>query len=290
MSFLKTPIRFCLVGGDARQLALRTLLARDGHTVTTLALSDAPITFSALTQADCILLPIPTADPAGTLFAPLCPTAIAVSDILDVLRPNQHLFGGKIPPVLHAKAAERGLSIHDLLLREEFVLANAVPTAEGALQLAMEHLPTTIQSSRILITGFGRVGQCTALRFRALGADVSVCARSAGQLALAESIGCHPIPLSRLAANTAPFDLIVNTVPSPVLTAQRLKAAQAPLLLELASPPGGFDLNAVKDLGLQLISAQNLPGKVAPVTAAHAIRTTLYHILEELDFGKEGSF
>ena len=272
------------MGGDARQLSLRTFLTQDGHHVTDLALSDKPLQYNRLLQAQCVLFPIPAANQDGTLFAPLHPASVSIPEILDVLRPEQSLFGGKISSELHAQAAKRSLLIRNLLLREEFPIANAVPTAEGALQLAMEHLPITIHRSRVLIVGFGRVGQCTAQRFHALGAHVSVCARAPEQLTLAECMGCTPISLSALSSTANPFDLLINTVPAPVLTAPRLKATQAPLLLELASPPGGFDLTAIQDLGLRLISAQGLPGKVAPVTAARIIQKTLYHALEELNF------
>ena len=39
------------------------------------------------------------------------------------------------------------------------MVANAVPTAEGAVQVAMEELPFTLHSARVLILGFGRVGE-----------------------------------------------------------------------------------------------------------------------------------
>lgn len=42
------------------------------------------------------------------------------------------------------------------------MVANAVPTAEGAVQVAMEELPFTLHSARVLILGFGRVGKLTA--------------------------------------------------------------------------------------------------------------------------------
>lgn len=289
MNSLKTPIRFCLAGGDNRQLSLRTLLARDGHTVTDLALSDSPIALSSLTQADCLLLPLPATLKNSFLFAPLHTAPIPLSGILDVLHPGQLIFGGKITPFLYAEAEKRGLQLHDFLAREDFSVSNAVPTAEGALQHAMEHLPITIHQSRVLITGFGRVGACTAQRFHAMGAHVTVAARSPAQLALAETMGCRAVPLTALADTMDSFDLVINTIPAPVLTAPILHRSKAPLLLELASPPGGFELPAVHDLGLQLINAQGLPGKVAPVTAAHIIRNTLYQALEELHFGKEGS-
>lgn len=289
MNFLKTPIHFCLAGGDARQLSLRTLLARDGHIVSDLALSDAPIALSALSQADCVLFPLPATDKNGFLFAPRHASPIPLPGILDVLKPNQLIFGGKISTTLSAEAVKRGLLLYDFLTREDFSIANAVPTAEGALQLAMEHLPITIHQSQVLITGFGRVGQCTAQRFHAIGARITIGARSPAQLALAETMGFAAIPLSSLPSTAASFDLIINTIPSPVLTAPILEQLKPPLLLELASPPGGFDRGAVHDLGLHLMDAQGLPGKVAPVTAARIIRNTLYQALDELHFGKEGS-
>lgn len=49
------------------------------------------------------------------------------------------------------------------------MVANAVPTGEGAVQVAMEELPFTLHSARVLILGFGRVGKLTAHRMGALG-------------------------------------------------------------------------------------------------------------------------
>ena len=51
--------------------------------------------------------------------------------------------------------------------------ATALPTAEGAVQVAMEELPLTLHSARVLILGFGRVGKLTAHRMGALGAKVT---------------------------------------------------------------------------------------------------------------------
>ena len=148
----------------------------------------------------------------------------------------------------------------------------------------MENLPITIHHSRILITGFGRVGSCTAQRFHAVGARVTISARSLAQLTLAETMGFDTVPLSSLDKTDGRFDLVINTVPSLVLSASALQALKPALLLELASPPGGIDRAAVHKLGLQLVDAQGLPGKVAPVSAARIIQKTLYHALEELDF------
>ena len=42
-------------------------------------------------------------------------------------------------------------------------------------------------------------------------------------------------------------------------------------------------LRIAKDLGLRVLQAPGLPGRTAPVTAAAAIRDSVYHILWELE-------
>ena len=278
------PLHFCLVGGDARQLYLADALRADRHRVTLCHLPGAPLFAEHLSGADCVLLPMPLIGADGALFAPLMQTLLSLSTVLDALHPGRRIFAGKVSSAAHSLAAERGLVIHDYLLQEELAIANAVPTAEGALQLAMEHLPGVIHKSRVLVAGFGRVGQCTALRFQALGARVSVLARNPAQLALADTMGCTPIPLPAFSRDPSDWDLVINTVPSPIFNRERLEQLGSALLLELASPPGGFDRQSAKELELTLVDAPGLPGKVAPAAAARAIQSCIYHMLEESKF------
>ena len=81
------------------------------------------------------------------------------------------LCGGRVDPVTAAPAAERGLTVRTHFAREELAVANAVPTAEGAIQIAMEQLPITIHGARVLVVGFGRVGRALAQRLAALGPE-----------------------------------------------------------------------------------------------------------------------
>ena len=161
--------------------------------------------------------------------------------------------------------------------------ANAVPTAEGAVQIALEELPIALHGARVLVLGFGRVGKLTAHRMRALGARVSVAARKWADLAWADAYGYAPEPMGGLDGYLCPYDLVVNTVPARVLDRRRLAELKPGcLVIDLASKPGGVDLEAAGELGVQTIWALSLPGKVAPVTAGAAIRDTIYHILDEL--------
>ena len=163
-------------------------------------------------------------------------------------------------------------------------IANALPTAEGAVQLAMEHLPITIHGSKVLVIGFGRVGRLTAQRFQALGARVSVAARKYDQLAWAQAMGFGAEHLAQLQGWLCGYDLIVNTVPAQVLGREELEDLKPDcLILDLASKPGGVDLAAAAEMGVKVIWALSLPGKVAPVTAGAAIRSTIYNMLREAE-------
>lgn len=160
--------------------------------------------------------------------------------------------------------------------------AKALPTAEGALQLAMESTDRTLHGSRCLIIGYGRIGRLLADRLLALGAEVTVSARKYGDLAWIEARGCRSVRIGALAGHLDRFDLIFNTAPALILDEARLRETREDcVIIDLASAPGGVDLEAARRLARQAIPAPGLPGKVAPRTAAAAIRDSVYHILEE---------
>jgi hypothetical protein len=79
-------------------------------------------------------------------------------------------------------------------------------------------------------------------------------------------------------------DIIFNTVPSLILDADMLtKTARNTLIIDLASRPGGVDFEAAHKMGIKVIWALSLPGKVAPDTAGDIIGKTILNILDELE-------
>ena len=172
---MKRELNFWVLGGDLRQACLARLLAEDGHRVHTYALSGSVVTptenltladsLDGIGRADCVVLPLPVAGAEGMVNTPLTRSALPLASLLDALSPPQILCGGRVDPVSAAMADARGLILRDYFAREELAVANAVPTAEGAVQLAMEQMPVTIHGARVLITGVGRGGQAAARRF-----------------------------------------------------------------------------------------------------------------------------
>jgi len=288
---MKHELTFWVVGGDMRQAHLAQLLAQDGHAVHTYALDRAALTPSdvqprltcdGIILADCVILPLPVCSAPGMLSTPLSGQEHALAPILDLLSPKQAICGGRFDADTRKAMSARGLSAHDYFAREELTVANAVPTAEGAIQLAMEELPITIHGARVLVIGYGRVGKLTAQRFAVLGAKVTVTARSYEQLAWAQAVGLGAEHITHLPDLLCGYDLVINTVPARVLERDCLAALKADaLIIDLASKPGGVDMDAATHLSRRVIWALSLPGKVAPVTAGACIRDTIYNILHQ---------
>lgn len=196
-------------------------------------------------------------------------------DILSQADANAVIFTGKAPAVTDGR-------IVDYYAREEFSVLNAIPTAEGALSIAMTELPITVHGMRVGVSGFGRIGKTVSALFRAAGADVTVFARSFEALAWAQTYGCRPERFDRLRETAHTFDCIINTVPALVIDAAILgKMRQDTLIIDLASKPGGVDFAAAERLNIRALPALSLPGKSSPDTAGKIISETILNILCE---------
>jgi len=160
-------------------------------------------------------------------------------------------------------------------------LLNSVPTAEGAVQLAMEELPVTLRGARALVTGYGRVARALCSLLIAMGAEVTVAARRCSDRAAASVAGCSAVELAAV-ADAGDFDVIFNTVPALVFDAALLKKLErSTLLIDLASRPGGVDFAAAAALQMKTVWALSLPGRVAPKSAADILRQTVLNMLRE---------
>lgn len=282
---LKKIEKFAVIGGDMRQLvAARELSAHGIHTViygfdiydgNYGSITKCASLAEALRGADCVLLPLPYSYDGVRLNCPLTGEELRVMDILSQADENAVIFTGKAPTVTDGR-------IVDYYAREEFSVLNAIPTAEGALSIAMTELPITVHGMRVGVSGFGRIGKTVSALFRAAGADVTVFARSFEALAWAQTYGCRPERFDRLRETAHTFDCIINTVPALVIDVAILgKMRQDTLIIDLASKPGGVDFAAAERLNIRALPALSLPGKSSPDTAGKIISETILNILCE---------
>ncbi|MBR0483333.1 MAG: dipicolinate synthase subunit DpsA [Oscillospiraceae bacterium] len=238
-------------------------------------------TADGLPMCDILVLPMPVSDDGVLVNAPFSQSNISLKGLISRLKPGAVVLGGKFGKS-KALFEEAGIETVDYLACEELSTRNAVPTAEGALQMMLEEMPCTIYGSNVLILGFGRIGSRLASTLHAMGAEVTVSARDVVKRAKAEMAGCQSISFGELEACAEKFDVICNTVPAEVVTASVLKKIRKDaLILDLASKPGGVDWETAQKLGKRVVWALSLPGKTAPVTAGEIIATTILHILEE---------
>ncbi len=281
-------MKYAVIGGDTRQICLARLLRADGHWVKTAALGDnsgVPVmrqAAQALEDARYAILPLPATAGGETLNAPLEQENINIRDILGLISPDTRVLAGRCDETFRKLASEKCLRIADYFEREELTVKNAAITAEGAVEILMRELPITIRGARILVTGFGRIGRLLALKLHALGADVTVSARRLSDFALIDSLGLHGIDTRELSGRLWSFRAIVNTVPAIIFDKALLGQLDAGCLcVDLASVPGGFDTEAVSELGVRFIHALGIPGKSSPESAGAAIRDTVYNIILE---------
>lgn len=282
--------KILVLGGDSRQTFLAKRLKEKGHDVYcygfNITENSELNTISSLNeikkQINVLVLPIISSNDDKTVNAPFFDGEITLDEAISALKPHSIVVGGNLSKSLRTLFFEHGHFSVDYYIREELKIKNCIPTAEGALSIAIEEMPSTIAGSRVLIIGFGRVAEACAKLFKALESDVYICARRLDAFAWAELYGYKSLEIDEIDSSLSEFDLIINTVPAKILDKKKLaKINKNTLVIDLASKPGGVDFDNARQLGVKTIWALSLPGKVAPVTSGKIIADTILNILDE---------
>ena len=276
-----------VIGGDLRQLTLYKELAGEFACAALYGfekLTECAGDITALEKADVVVLPMPVTTDGVNVNAVYADKPLGLDFIAENISPSAIVFGGQIKPELASALSARGIKYFDYFGREELAIKNAVPTAEGAIGIAINETAYTINESQCLVLGYGRIGKILSHFLNALGAHTTVCARKLSDLAMAESLGSGALPISALSDNIGGYDIIFNTIPAMVLESGLLEKVKSDsLIIDLASKPGGVDFDAAKEAGVKVIWALSLPGKTAPITAGKIIKDTILNILNELE-------
>ena len=160
------------MGGDERQIYMARAMARQGWKIYVWGLGACASRVSpalavdsyeeALANADIILLPLPASTDSVHVNCPMeLQAALRLTTLVEVGHAGM-ILGGKLPPALCARGAERGIRMIDYYDDELLQIRNAVPTAEGALAIAMRELPVVLDGIYAAVIGYGRIGTVLA--------------------------------------------------------------------------------------------------------------------------------
>ena len=234
-------------GSDARQQTLKALLEKDGHT--------------PAENGEVCILPIPS--PA---IPPSC-------------EDHRIILGGKLSAEFIDMCRQRGVTARDVTVREDFAAANAAICAEGAVMLAMEMTLRTVAGAEVLVIGYGRIGRLLGAKLRALGAHVTAAARNASDRAWIRAEGHCSAHTGELAEAVKGKSIVFNTVPARLTDGCVFEPDC--LFIELATLPPGSETASASHPGLRQCDGRGLPARTSPVSAAEALRDTVYNVLRE---------
>lgn len=260
--------KITIIGGDNRLKILKKDLKNKGYAVDTLGLfTDDSGDYKS---SDIIIFPVPTTKDGEFVFCPLTERKISLCEIAENISPNQL--------ILSCNYNFENKRCVDYGAFDSYALLNAVPTAEGAIKIAIENTPYTIWQSKILVIGYGRVGKILANRLKGLGALVTVSARKPADFGLLEALGFEFINTNTLNINPPKYDIIFNTVDVKVIEDETLEKTVCDLIIDL-STHGALSLKKAEECGIKAIKAPGLPAKIAPRTAAKILSQTVTHII-----------
>ena len=277
---------FCIIGGDKRQIYLGLSLIKDGRHVVFWGFDKCDMVNNncadikqAVKECSAVILPVGLTKDSKTLFAPFSQNTLSLEELFESIHSKIIFCANK--DKLNKTGDYSQSKIFDYLEREEFAVLNAVPTAEGAVEIAIKNYPYTINKSKCLITGYGRIGKVLSKLIKAFGAETFVSARNIKDLTWIGLNGYIPVHTESI-KELEKYDIIFNTIPSMIFDKEKLmKIRKDTIIIDLASYPGGVDFKSADELGIKAIHALALPGKTAPAAAGEIIKNTVYNMIKE---------
>lgn len=254
--------KICVVGSDDRSNFIRKMYAKN---------------IVDLEESDIVIAPIPLSRDGVRVNG----ENIYIDDFVEKIK-GKILFSGAFFQEVEKKLVD--IKYYDLMKLDSVSVLNAIPTAEGAIYEAIKNSNTTLCNSNCLVMGFGRIGKVLSKMLSGIGAKVYCEARKEKDLSFIQAMGYNKVDIIELEEVLPSIDYIFNTIPTVVFNEEKLKLLKKEaLIIDLASNPGGVDFEKANNLGINVVWALSLPGKIAPKTAAKYIKDTIDKIILELE-------
>lgn len=269
--------RFSIIGGDKRNIYLAESIKKDGYEVNIYGLDckdSQGFDLELVNKSDCIIMGIPFKEDK---FFEI--TNMTINEFLTKID-NKICFGGSF--------GEENINIHkdikliNLLKIEEFAVLNAIPTAEGAIKVAIEQTDFTLHGANVIVSGFGRIGKVLCKMLVGIGAKVYTVSADSVEIAMAKSYGYNTVKLEDVESILPYANIIFNTVPENIYINNLIdRINKKCVYIELASLPYGIDINYAKSKNIKMIIASGLPSEVAPKTAGEYVKSIIYSTIEK---------
>jgi dipicolinate synthase subunit A len=288
-----TGISVALMGGDARQLEVIQKFTELDATIYLIGFDNLGRQFNGVSHSelspdlleniDALILPAVGTDDEGHVESIFSKEELILTDEhLGALPKHAKVYTGMAKNYLKKLCSAHSISVIELFDRDDVAIYNSIPTAEGAVMMAIQHTDITIHGSVCMVLGFGRTGFTMARTLQGLGAVVKVGVRQPEHVARAWEMGFQPFYTKDLYMEVANIDLLFNTIPTMIVTAQVItNIPHRAVIIDLASKPGGTDFRFAEKRGIKALIAPGLPGIVAPKTAGRIMANTLSQLIED---------
>lgn len=294
-----TGFHVTFIGGDARQLEVIQKFVELDATITLIGFDQLQnhfpgiikknLTPEALKKIDALVLPTVGTDDNGAVESIFSSKELVLlDDHIEQLPKHAKIYTGMVKSYLKNLCSKYGIEIVELLERDDVAIYNSIPSAEGALMMAIQNTDITIHGSRCMVLGLGRTGLTLARTLKGLGAHVMTGVRRSEHFARAWEMGFEPFYIEELAERVSHVDLLFNTIPTMIVTAKVIaNFPHRAVIIDLASKPGGTDFRFAEKRGIKALLAPGLPGIVAPKTAGRIIADTLSRlIMDDISRGR----
>lgn len=256
--------KYFVLGNDSRSVELRKIYEKEG------------LLSEKIETCDVLIAPVPFSRDGVYVNG----MDMKCEEVLNILSDgNISLYTGAIYPNIREILDSMSVVYYDLLESKSFTMLNAIPTAEGAIQKAMELTNYTLHGSNVLVLGYGNIGSILSKMLKGIGANVFCSARKQKDIAIIEAMGYNSIETCNIDSIINNMDIVFNTIPVNILDEQKMKLLrQDSLYIELASKPYGMDFEIAKKYDINVCLAPGLPSIVAPYTAAMYIKREIDRI------------
>ena len=234
-------------------------------------------------NVDTVIAPLSGTDEMGRLKTTFINSEVTLDkEFFNLVNDDILLLIGSVNQEIKDIIDNKEIELVELASLDQLAIMNAIPTAEGAIEIAMEETDITIYQSNTLVLGLGKVGLTLAWRLKALGSHVYSATRNKGVIARGKDLGLGMVDYKELNQYLPQIDIIFNTVPALILDEIYLsKVKDDVFIIDLASSPGGTDFEYADDNNIRAMLAPGLPGKVAPVTAGKILGEIIPELISE---------